>query len=474
MASKPIIAQGIKWTSLSTIFSALNQFVLYAILTRLLNLDEFALIALIYFFTHTPLPVLEATLGYNLLIDEEISLPFFQKTWTLGISSSALIYLVLVLLSPFISAIYANSELSTLIIYGGLILPFFAFGMPYRVLLKRRFSFPLIAKIQLVANTFQFTLTLFLALKGWGCYSIIIGFVAKHIIENISYWLSLKRSYPLSFSNIFDFNWAELAKGFFLGIERIIEAFTSQADILIISYFIGLEALGIYDLSKRFLFKPANLLSDTLESVMLPVIAHHPEEKKSLYYELLTLISSILFPLFFVVLTAYLPITQILFSDNANAIAPIFYLMTIAIIIRIPRLAVDTLVLSQGKSQLWLKWRLIALPITIFFLLIGAQFDFLTLILHFIFLQLVLSCFSYLFLVHPLLKWPLERYINGLLRPFLIAFVCWAIVSVSGFFLKDFPYIFYWMVIFYILCYSFITLRFNKPLIQQFLAFLKN
>ncbi|MCI5056772.1 MAG: oligosaccharide flippase family protein [Flavobacteriales bacterium] len=402
MSLRASISKSIKWTGFASVFMAASQFLLYAILIRLMPPTEIALVALVFFVVQSGNILMEAAFGYNLLIDKYISPFFFQSLWSTNVVISICLAFICWLFGLLLSHFYENPELNALIQFGSLLIPISAIGMPSRVLLKRVLEFSLIAKIQLFGVILGFIITILLATYSWGAWAILFGYLIRTLAEHLAYLKYSPEGYLIRWQRPQISIFGNIRKGVYYATERGIDVFASQLDILVIGKVLGLEALGLYELAKRFLFRPANMMSDAIESVLLPVIAQRKDQQVLIFEKLSNIITSIISLPIFLVLLLNDEISVLLFGSTGQRVSPLFFLLAVALLVRIPRLPVDTLVLGAGKSKLWLHWKLISLPIIVLFILLGIRKDIEVFCYYFIALQLVLSLAAFFILIRPI------------------------------------------------------------------------
>ena len=423
MSLQAKIVKNITWTSLSALINSGGQLLILIYLVRLIAVEDFALMALVQFTGALSFPLLDALIGYSLLQSKQVSKPTFSALWVLSLGMACCFALVFWCLAPVAAWFYHSAQLDLYIQWGILALVAWGIGMPFRFFLQKTHAFRKIAIAQILGFLVYASFSVFLAIHEYGIWALLIAYLVRIGIENLLY---LAQAWPQQSIALWQMNWSSLRliqKGKYFAVERIVDVFSSQIDTLLIGKLLGMQALGIYDLAKRFLYRPANILSDTIEAVLLPVFLElkNLTQQKLLFQSMLNAICSIIMPLYcFLFISADL-VSQYIYGDQAAVIAPIFAYLTIVIVLRSPRLPLDTLALGLKASKTWLFWKLLNIPIFVLSIVLGSTYDLEGLVIALIGLQFIQLVAAYFFLIRPLIGLSFFGFQKIVTRPLLLS-----------------------------------------------------
>lgn len=277
------IVTGLGWTTLSTIVNGLAQLLRLSILARFLSKEDFGVVAILTLVLG--LTQVFSDLGFSASVMSQKDLDrksFLSLYWLQFIVFNAMM-VAISLCSPLIAGYYSEPSLTVLIPVMMSELFFISLGRLYDTLLQKNMQFDVIAMRNIVAAVLSLVAALGLALAGAGIYSLVLSTVLQAVFVNVWNLIAGQRQYRLSFHRI-DFRQAgELMKvGFYQMGAQIIDYLATKLDVLVISSFLGLGALGIYNLSKELVLKFVVVVNGIANKVMLPVLAQKQDDLAAL------------------------------------------------------------------------------------------------------------------------------------------------------------------------------------------------
>jgi len=268
------VASGFGWTSISTIVNGLAQVLRLSILSRFLTKEDFGVVTIITLLlglTHV-----FSDLGFSAAIMSEKDL---KRNSFNGIFWAQLFfYLLLIILvslsAPVLASYYHQPILNYLIPLSLLELLFLGIGKLYDTILQKQLRFKLIAIRNVIGATCSLIIAVILAVLGFGAYSLVISTVLHAAILHSWNFIIGSREYPITFRHI-DFSESKslMKVGFYQMGTQIVDYFASKIDILIISNYLGLEILGVYNLVKELVLKFIMVINTIVNRVMLPTFS---------------------------------------------------------------------------------------------------------------------------------------------------------------------------------------------------------
>jgi teichuronic acid exporter len=195
---------------------------------------------------------------------------------------------------------YSNDEVVLLIRVLSISVIFLAIQeVPY-CLMARRFEFKLRGFAELCSSMICLIISLILAIKGFGVWSLIIGQVCREfflcvLIMIFSKW-KVKMCFRVSNIKIL------LKFGIPITGQSLLNYFNQSSDSVIIGRFLGQSALGYYQIAVSLAMMPIQKVIVIANKVVFPVFAkiqNNEDMMKSYFYKVFHLISIFAFPVFF-------------------------------------------------------------------------------------------------------------------------------------------------------------------------------
>ena len=372
------IIKGTIWTSFSTIFIAIVQLLRLAILARFLEKKDFGIVAivtLILGLTHT-----FCDLGFASAImhKQKLNSKEFSSLYWIQFIVFTIMFIVIWGLSGPISTIYKMPILRILIPIAMLDLFFKAFGQLYETLLLKNFQFKQIAYRNITSSFFSLLLAIYLAVKGFGVYSLIISTLFNTLLLNI--WnLSLGyKIMPLYFTCSVKKVWGLVKIGLFQSGSQILDYICSKLDIIILGKYIDTANLGIYNLAKELILKVIQVINSIVNRVALPYLSKIQNDNNALrrnYCKLLSIISIINIPICSIIGCLSIPIVELLYGHSYSELKPILALFSIwAIIVSLGN-PVGNIIIAKGRTDISLKYTIVRISIYLPSIFIFAQYS---------------------------------------------------------------------------------------------------
>ena len=282
---------GLGWSSISTIFNGLSQILRLSILARFLEKEDFGIVAiltLILGFTQV-----FSDMGFSAAIMSEKKLSksnFISLYWLQFIVFNSIL-IVGSLASPLVAVYYEEASLVYLVPLMLSELFFFSIGKLYDTVLQKQFRFKIIAIRNIVASVFSLLLAIVLAQLGAGVYSMILSTISQCIIVNFWNFISGQKTYKLKLQKIKIKEVRPLLKvGYYQMGAHIIDYVAGEFDIFIISSFLGMGAVGVYNLAKDLVLKFTTVINTIVVKVMLPFLAEKNDDIRLLTQTFFTFI----------------------------------------------------------------------------------------------------------------------------------------------------------------------------------------
>jgi O-antigen/teichoic acid export membrane protein len=357
------VKSGFKWTGISMVGGSLLQFLQIVILARILSPEEFGLFSLALVFIRFCNPLIELGFGSAVIQKQDISKTELSTLFWINLILGVLFFLILQGTAGWFSGFFEETflkELLPFIAIGFLIAPW---GFQQQALLQKHFVFNLLTIANLSSIAIDFVVSIVLALKGFGVWSLAYGYLAKVLVSALLHFLfgffSL-RSHPS-----WQFDWKASKKlirfGFFETGSLLTNYISANIDKLIIGKLLGTAALGIYTIIWELIMVPLGRLNPIFTKIAFPVFSKIQEDSnvlKSWYEKLSKVVVLVNTPIY--LMLAYLSYETLLHFYGAEWISGSGVLSWMAVVGWIKSISNPgaVVILARGRSEVGFYWNL--------------------------------------------------------------------------------------------------------------------
>lgn len=422
---------GIRWNGIYYFIVTIGGVAQLYILVRLLSPSDFGMMAIVNAVIAFSSIFLDAGMGSGIIYKQEYSNSTLSTLYLISIIVGVGLTAIILILSPILSWFYGIEGLFPLLNLVSMIFIFNGFGNLYQVLLRKELQFRILSLIHISSFFISISMTIFLAFAGYGVYSLVWGMLLSGIVNAILYIINGRKYFKPTNS----FKWAEikfyLEFGFFQLGERLFNVFNGQIDVLLIGKFLGADILGVYDVLKRFIMRPIQIINPVITSVMFPFMSKVQSkgiDLAHLYHKQLNAICLINFPIYVLLFVLADAVIIWMFGQEWLEYRSIFLILILYAMLYSTGNPVGTLLLSKGKANWGFYWNLLLtciIPLGIYLsLTLGLQAMVLTLLS----IQIVFIIPNYLFLVRPLIVGTARQYFYQIIEPLFLSIIMGFIV----------------------------------------------
>jgi len=367
---------GVKWTSATAVIQALVHLLRISILARFLDKSDFGIMAILLFVIGFLNLFMDMGTSSAILHKKDISEKEYSSLFWLNIIFSIVVYCFILVLGPFIEAFYKVDKLSVLlaVIGSGVIIT--ALGRQSKVILQKELLFKSIGIIDSVSAIISLFISIIFAFFDFGIYSLIFGVLSQYVISSIAFFIVRFRKERISMYFSYEDVKPFLKIGIFQVGGQVLNFFSRDIDILLIGKLLGTEILGIYSLAKQLVNSPIQLINPILVKVASPIMAKIQDNiqlLRSSYLKLINVVSTVNFPIYFLILIFSPIIIRIFYGPGFEAAIFPVKILSIYMAIRSLGNPVSALVIATGRTDLEFYWNVFVLctvPIAVY---IGAQ-----------------------------------------------------------------------------------------------------
>lgn len=259
------------------------SFVSGVVLARLLEPADFGLYRLALFFADLFGRVREFGLD-KALIHKQDNLPqAYRVHFTLSLILSILALFLSIAFAPLVSQLYSR-PISFYLILISLFGIFQAAGSTQRVILEKNLQFGRTALVDISALILSASLTVFLAYRGWGPLSLVLGYGFNLLFVFIFLWIS--RPWRVSFGRLLLLDPAEFKWFFRFGVYLFLGGLTTfilyKYNDYILGTYLSVAALGFYSRAFNYAQIPTSLITSVVSRVALPTYSALQGDKEKL------------------------------------------------------------------------------------------------------------------------------------------------------------------------------------------------
>lgn len=361
MSLKAQAVSGVKWTTLSTVIVNILQLLQLTILARFLDPSEFGLMALVMVVIGFSNSFLDMGISNAIIHKQQISKDQLSTLYWVNVLSGFVLFCIIIIIAPYVAEFYNESALGNLISIVALTFIIQPFGQQFMVLWQKEMRFSEIAKIDIVNKSISLVVSVYLAYKGYGVYSLVYGTLAGIVSQTVQFMYLGLREYRPSFvfklSEIKEF----LSFGAYQMGERTVNYFNFQIDTLLIGKLLGMEVLGIYTIAKQIIMKPIGIINPIVNKVTFPTLSKVQDDTKrikNIYLRAINYISSLNFPIYAFIFIFSNEIVIILFGKKYFDAIYIMQILAIWGAIRSTGNPIGSLLFAKGKANWGFWWNL--------------------------------------------------------------------------------------------------------------------
>jgi len=365
---------GAIWNSLSSVSLTGLNFVITAILARLLTPNAFGVMGMI----QTTIALINMMNQFGLApaiiqgenLNQKRLSSLFWFNMLIGFIMTSVVYFS----SNLIALFFSQPELTELLKLISVVFTIVSFSFIQQSLLRKEMKFKELFNINIISTILYGVITIILALNNFGVHALVYGFIAKNIVVTLLITLYYKW-FPSVF---FSFNMIKdlLDFGIYVFGTSFINYFNRNLDYLLIGRFLGSEALGYYTLAYKLMLVPVRKIGGVINNTFLPAFSEIKDNKLSIkkyYLNVLGLIALITFPMMGGLFVVAPEMILTVYGQNWVPVIILIQVLSITGAVQSIGTTVGTVLLSQGRSDISFKFNLFLIANLAIAMLIGMR-----------------------------------------------------------------------------------------------------
>jgi O-antigen/teichoic acid export membrane protein len=348
------------------------QIVTTAILARMLAPSDFGLVAMV-----TAFSLLLLNFGLNGFTEavvqwEELNHSLASNLFWINTSAGVLLTLGFAASGTLMARLYQNPLVTRVAMAVSLTILFMSLSVLHLALLKRAMRFSLFSANEMFSRISSLAITIFLAWKGWGYWSLVVGVVSQAMITCMGAWTlcrwipSLPRRLPGT-ASIVKFAMHVYAR-------FSVNYFTGNLDNVLVGWRFEAQALGFYKKAFDLFALPAGVLVSSLTVVAVSALSKL--QKDAIQYKRYLLGA--------LAVTAFVgmglageftligeDLIGLLLGPKWGPAGRIFTFFGPGIGVMILYGTNGWIHLSIGRADRWFRWGIVELIVTVLFFIVG-------------------------------------------------------------------------------------------------------
>jgi len=373
--SKKKTISGLSWSFIESVSQYGLTFVVSIILARQLSPEDFGLIGMTTIFIAISTTLIDSGFAQALIRKQNTSNIDLSSVFYLNILLGIAFFMLLFFTSPYISSFFDEPKLINIIRVISIGLFIGSFTSIQQTILIKRLDFKLMTLISAISTFFSGVVSIIMAFKGFGVWSLIFGTLVSQSITTLLLWKwnSWRPSLVFSINAIKEL----FSFGSKLLITSLINTTFNNIYYLIIGKYFSAGDLGYYTRADNFQKLPSQNLTQIIQRVSFPILASIQEDVPKLKSSYIKLLRSIMFITFILMMGMAGSAKEMIVALIGEKWLPsVAYLQMLCFVgMFYPLHAINLNMLNVlGRSDLFLKLEIIKKSLVIPVVIIGIIF----------------------------------------------------------------------------------------------------
>lgn len=366
------INTGIKWATIAKVALALIALIKISVLSRYLSADAFGLMAIVmivigFLDLFMDMGITSAILHYN-----EITKKEYGGLYCVSLIVGCFVCCSMYFLAPIVAHFYGEKELTSLIMLASVGVIIASLGRQFITIDQKELRFFRMAVIEVIASLISLIVAIYLAIAGFGVYSLVTSMLVQYSILNITYLCIGIRESKISFNFQLFKIWPFLKIGLFQVFGSGVGYLNKELDVILVGKLFGTEALGGYSLAKQLVNKPVSIVNPIINRVGTPILSLMQKDVgavKPTFFLFTRIVSSINILAYGAMIFLAYPLVLLLYGESYLHITILVQVLSVYMFLRSLGNPVGGLVIAMGRTDFGLYWNLYAtlfVPIAVF------------------------------------------------------------------------------------------------------------
>ena len=425
------LLNGVKWATLNTLSKSLIQVVQIGFLARILETEAFGVLAIAQFMISVCYVILELGLNAAVFFKQQISNKEFSSLWWFNLTFSAVLLILTLTASPFVSDFYNDGSLKIVLQLLSVNFVFASLGRLHRTILEKNLKFKLIFVVETAGNLIGLLVSIILALKGFGVLSVVYSTLITIFLQNITFFIVGAKTYSVLIKPSFMTVNPLIKIGVYQLGSRLVDFASKNIDVLIIGKIIGIEQLGIYNLLKQIASRLYFILNHSINTVFVPYVSSLKRDAKTNNKVLLESTKGILYVnslFFFVLIIMAETAIFLLLGETYLKHNLILIIISLGLLLETINIPIFAIIISSGKTYLSLYLSAAKFFMTTALVYYASFGDLSSVAVSILISSLISIPFGYFFLSKKIIDIKPALYFYSILKPVTHSFLYYFII----------------------------------------------
>lgn len=372
---KMLTTFGVLWNGLSQFLIQSSQFIVITILARLLSPKDFGIVGMAMIFTGFVTAINELGMSAAIIQRKDINNVHLSTSFWTNIGIGTILFILTILISPLVAEFFQEDLVRPILVVSSICLVTGSFSMVQRALLEKNLNFKNITKVEVCAAIGSGIISIFLALKGFGAWSLVFGTISGSIISAILLWKLSKWRPSLIFSithfkELFNFG------GHVVG-SQLLGNVAMRIDYIIVGKLLGTVSLGYYSLARMLTSFPTQKISGTIMRVIFPAFSTIQENNnilKEAYLKVTKYTSLVTFPMLGGMFVVAPEFVVTIYGEKWSPMIILIQIFCLKGAISSINTLTSTIQYSKGRSDIQFKCMIFSTIMITIAVLIGAKY----------------------------------------------------------------------------------------------------
>ena len=364
------------WNGIQRFSNQGLQFVVSIILARLLAPTQFGLIAMVNVFTGISYTLIDGGFSTYLIQKKNATSKDFSTSFYLNIGIAIIIYIILFFTAPYFAAFYNEPRVTLIMRVFLLIMVFQSAQIAHYAYLKKNMNFRFISIVNVIAVIISSILGISMAYSGYGIWSLVIPGIISTCMSTIIFWV--KSDWKIVKPDNLKTLLGLLKFGSKFTLANLLSRLTLSLYTVAIGRLFSSEILGYYNQANKLQALPVKNMSIVLRTVSFPVFSKLKNDLQALqraFRKFIVVSSAVLFPILVGLFVTAEAFVEVILTEKWLPMVPYLKILCIAGIFNPLSSYNLNLIVSDGKSGLYLVLEVIRAVLVVAAILLTFQLD---------------------------------------------------------------------------------------------------
>lgn len=319
-----------KWSFYAQFGQYLLNFILSIILARLLMPQDFGLTGMIVIFTSLSNIFINSGLSVALVRAVEVNDDDLSTMFIFNVGISVILYILLFFLAPHVAIFYNENTLTILMRLMTFVFVINAFGIVQNTILLREVALKKQAICYLSGMALSVFVSAFMAINGYGVYSIVGQVLSQALGTNVMLWMTTKWMPKFKFNKeSFRKQWKV---GFRILSTNLLSSLIDNLDNVMIGKLFSAENLGYFVRAKSTKQIPESVFWGTLNTssfAILSKVSNDKSEFNKIHLHFYNLSIYLYLPIIIGLIVLANPVVEIVYSAKWLPAVPVLKILCI-------------------------------------------------------------------------------------------------------------------------------------------------